>query len=205
MSASQPAIPRPACAREPAPLRSGSARPCMRRTQSRPRLPVATDATSADFPRAVCRRKALERSRGVVTPPHSAGMYNLFGFFLFGILFASRCSRLRSPIAMLSAVHRGRPYLALVIFCVRVLVGVGVIGIRAALPSGTHAAGCDLAGHQVIVSSLAGFCFALACVGHVLSWCALLMCRSCVCLRPVCASQSTFVLTYPKLHMYALL
>ena len=42
-----------------------------------------------------------------MTPPHSAGMYNLFVFFLFGILFASRCSRLRSTIAMLSAVHRG--------------------------------------------------------------------------------------------------
>ena len=27
-----------------------------------------------------------------MTPPHSAGIYYLFGFFLFGILFASSCS-----------------------------------------------------------------------------------------------------------------
>ena len=47
------------------------------------------DATSADFPRAVCRRKAMERSGGVVTPPHSAGMYVLFGFIFFGIFVAS--------------------------------------------------------------------------------------------------------------------
>ena len=30
-----------------------------------------------------------------MTPPHSAGMYNLFGFFLFGIFFASSGSRRR--------------------------------------------------------------------------------------------------------------
>ena len=71
-SPSQPAIPRPTCAREPAPLRSGSARPCMRHTLSRPHLPVATDATSADFPRAVCRRKALKGERGP-TPLHPGG------------------------------------------------------------------------------------------------------------------------------------
>ena len=62
-------------------------------------LPGATDATSADFPRAVCRRKAMERSGGVVTPPHSAGIYFLFGFFFFDVIVASSCSRLRSPFA----------------------------------------------------------------------------------------------------------
>ena len=31
----------------------------------------------------------MERSGGVVTPPHSAGMYILFGFILFGIIVAS--------------------------------------------------------------------------------------------------------------------
>ena len=30
-----------------------------------------------------------------MTPPHSAGIYYLFGFFLFGILFASNCLRRR--------------------------------------------------------------------------------------------------------------
>ena len=88
-------------------------------------------------------------------------------------------------------------------------VGVGVIeiqAVQAALPSGTLAAGCDLAWHRTIVSALAGLRFALACVGHVLSsWCALLMCHSRVCLSRLCASQSAFVLTYPKLHMYAIL
>ena len=78
----------------------------MKHTLSRPHLPGATDATSADFPCAVCRRKAMERSGGVVTPPHSAGMYFLFGFIFFGIFFASRCSRVRSPSAVLSAVRR---------------------------------------------------------------------------------------------------
>jgi hypothetical protein len=63
----------------------------MKHTLSRPRLLVATDATSADFPRAVCRRKAMERSGGVVTPPHSAGIYYLFGFLFFGILSAPSC------------------------------------------------------------------------------------------------------------------
>ena len=62
-------------------------------------IPGATDATSADFPRAVCRRKAMERSGGVVTPPHSAGIYFLFGFFFFDVIVASSCSRLRSPFA----------------------------------------------------------------------------------------------------------
>ena len=63
----------------------------MKRTRSRPHLPGATDETSADFPRAVCRRKALERSGGVVTPPHSAGIYFLFGFYVFGIIVALSC------------------------------------------------------------------------------------------------------------------
>ena len=64
-------------------MRPEPAQSCMRRTRSHPHLPGATDATSADFPRAVCRRKAMERSGGVVTPPHSAGIYFLFGFFFF--------------------------------------------------------------------------------------------------------------------------
>ena len=46
-SPSQPAIPRPTCAREPAPLRPEPARSCMRRTRSQPHLPGATDATRA--------------------------------------------------------------------------------------------------------------------------------------------------------------
>jgi hypothetical protein len=33
-------------------------------------------------------KEAAGGSGGVVFPPHSAGMYTLFGFFLFGILFA---------------------------------------------------------------------------------------------------------------------
>ena len=35
-----------------------------------------------------------------MTPPHSAGIYYLFGFFLFGIIVASSCSHLRSPSAV---------------------------------------------------------------------------------------------------------
>ena len=61
----------------------------MKLALSRRHLPGATDATSANFPHADCRRKAMERSGGVVTPPHSAGMYILFGLILFGILVAS--------------------------------------------------------------------------------------------------------------------
>ena len=120
-----------------------------------------------------------------MTPPHLLPVRLLFVRHLLRVKrFAS------SSAAVPSAVRRlPSPGCACCFVCV--LVGVGVIGIRAAQaapPSGTHAAGCDLAGHQVIVSALAGLCFALACVDHVLSWCALLMCRSCVCLRPVCAS-----------------
>jgi hypothetical protein len=44
---------------------------------------------------------------------------------------------------------------------------IGIRAAQAAPPSGTHSAGCDLAGHQMIVSALAGLCFTLACVGHV--------------------------------------
>ena len=105
---------------------------------------------------------------------------------------ASSCSASSSRPAVRVVVHCRavcRSPLALawlrLLFCVRAGGGGRDIGIRAAQaapPSGTHAAGCDLAGHQVIVSALAGLCFALACVDHVLSWCALLMCRSCVCL-----------------------
>ena len=35
-----------------------------------------------------------------MTPPHSAGIYFLFGFVFFGIIVASSCSRLRSPSAV---------------------------------------------------------------------------------------------------------
>ena len=34
-----------------------------------------------------------------MTPPHSAGIYFLFGFFFFDVIVASSCSRLRSPFA----------------------------------------------------------------------------------------------------------
>ena len=124
-----------------------------------------------------------------MTPPHAAGIYYLFGFFLFGILFASSCSR-RRPLPCRQP-FAARPCLLRLLFCVRAGGGGGdrdPSSASSAPHSGTHAAGCDLAGHQVIVSALAGLCFALACVDHVLSWCALLMCRSCVCLRLVCAS-----------------
>jgi len=56
-----------------------------------------------------------KRSGGVVTPPHSAGIYFLFGFILFGILFASRCcALLRLPPAVPSAVRRS---VALLVVC----------------------------------------------------------------------------------------
>ena len=118
-----------------------------------------------------------------MTPPHSAGIYYLFGFFLFGIFFASSGSRRRSLPCRLPFAACPR-LVALVILCA-CWWGCGRDrdpSCASSAPSGTHAAGCDLAGHQVIVSALAGLCFALACVDHVLSWCALLMCRSCVCL-----------------------
>ena len=176
-SPSQPAIPRPTCAREPAPLRSEPARSRMKRTRSRPHLPGATDATSADFPRAVCRRKALERSGGVVTPPHSAGMYNLFGFFLFGIFFASSCSRRCSRFAV--------PCMCL---CECVCLWGGGCGgavraepcaglrVHAALPSRSQAAGRALAGLQsYALSSSSCLAFAFACMGLVLSRCVALV------------------------------
>jgi hypothetical protein len=72
-----------------------------------------------------------------------------------------------------------------------VLVGVGVIGIRAAQaapPSGTHAAGCDLAGHQVIVSALCqpspGFASLLHVWANMLSWCAHSLYVSFLCVPP---------------------
>ena len=52
-----------------------------------------------------------------MTPPHSAGIYYLFGFFFFGILCASSCSRRFS----ISAV----PWVCL---CECVLGGEGVCG-----------------------------------------------------------------------------
>jgi hypothetical protein len=54
-----------------------------------------------------------------VTPPHSADMYILFGFILFGILVFSRRSRLRLLCAVLSAERRC-PFPCLVILCVPV-------------------------------------------------------------------------------------
>ena len=67
-----------------------------------------------------------------MTPPHSAGIYYLFGFFLFGIFFASSGSRRRPlPCRLPFAACLPLPSCAL-LFCVRAVVGVGVIGIRAA-------------------------------------------------------------------------
>ena len=65
-----------------------------------------------------------------MTPPHSAGIYYLLGFFFFGILFASSCLRLR-PLPCRQS-FAARPCLLRLLFCVRAGVGVGVIGIRAA-------------------------------------------------------------------------
>mgnify|MGYP006876894456 CR=1 FL=1 len=54
-----------------------------------------------------------------MTPPHSAGIYYLFGFFLFGIFFASSGSR-RRPLPS-RAVCRSPLALAWLrlLFCVR--------------------------------------------------------------------------------------
>jgi hypothetical protein len=114
-----------------------------------------------------------------VTPPHSAGIYYLFGFFFFGTLFASSCSR-RLPLPWVPSTVRRSPFclIALVVLCVHVPVGLHVIGIRAAQaapPSGTLAAGCDLAWHRTIVSAIARLRFAASC-----------MCGPCVVL--VCAA-----------------
>jgi hypothetical protein len=99
---------------------------------------------------------------------------------------------------MLSAVHCGRPCLALVMFCARAGGGGrdrGIQAVQAAPPSGTLAAGCDLARNRTIVSALAGLCFALACVAHVLSWCALLIYVSFSCV-PFCV-LTLVVSNYP--------
>jgi hypothetical protein len=50
-----------------------------------------------------------------VTPPHSAAIYYLFGFFLFGILFASSCSGRRPLPCRLP--FAACPCLALVVLC----------------------------------------------------------------------------------------
>ena len=59
------------------------------------------------------------RSRDSPSPLHSAGIYFLFGFILFGILFASLCSRLAS-FAACCAVCRApfRCFVALLLMCV---------------------------------------------------------------------------------------
>ena len=52
-----------------------------------------------------------------MTPPHSDGIYYLFGFFFFGILFASSCSRRRPLPCRLP--FAARPFaLRLLLFCV---------------------------------------------------------------------------------------
>ena len=73
---------------------------------------------------AACRRKAMERSRGAVTPPHSAGMYFLFGFIWFVILVASWCSRRLSPVYRLAQPQS----LALVVVCCMLCVYVTMCG-----------------------------------------------------------------------------
>ena len=157
----------------------------MRRTRSHQHLPGATDATSADFPvSAFClQAQSIGEERGSRDSP--AFRRHLLPVRLLLVRHLLRVKRFASSSAAVPSAVRRLPSPGCACCFVCVLVGVGVIGIRAAQaapPSGTHAAGCDLAGHQVIVSALAGLCFALACVDHVLSWCAFLMCRSCVCL-----------------------
>ena len=51
-----------------------------------------------------------------MTPPHSAGIYYLFGFFLFGIFFASSGSRRRSLPCRLPFAACPR-LVALVVLC----------------------------------------------------------------------------------------
>ena len=97
---------------------------------------------------------------------------------------------------MLSAVHCGRPCLALVMFCARAGGGGrdrGIQAVQAAPPSGTLAAGCDLAGHRMIVSALAGLCFvhvwAMCCLG-VRSLCIVLVSIGAKMCETVCSSFS---------------
>jgi hypothetical protein len=132
---------------------------------------------------------AMERSGGVVTPPHSAGMH-VHPVRLLLVRHPLRVKMFASSIADCHAVCRA-PRSPLPCACdvlcawLRARGGGGrdrVQAVQAAPPSGTLAAGCDLTRHRTIVSALAGLIFALACVGHVLSWCALLKCRARVCL-----------------------
>ena len=141
-----------------------------------------------DFPRAICRRKAMERSGPGSRDSPAFRRHQLPVRLL--LVRQPLCVKLlaSSSAAVPSAVRRSPFTFALrLLFCVCMCqrVGLHVIGIRAeqaAPPSGTLAAGCDLTRHRTIVSALAGLIFALACVGHVLSWCALLKCRARVCL-----------------------
>ena len=204
-SPSQPAIPRPTCAREPAPLRSGSARPCMRHTLSRPHLPVATDATSADFPRAVCRRKALKGERGP-TPLHPGGPP------LGGPTSSASSTRRAANVFVRRLPCRG---CACVYLCECVCLGGRVCVAAPCEPSrashacgppqqilGSRAGPCPASVVCVLAGQLPCFCFCF-CGSRVVSVRSVRVALvSRVCLR---TSQSTFVITFPKLHMYALL
>ena len=71
--------------------------------------------------RSLLRRKQGHdrgAGEGVVTPPHSAGIYYLFGFFLFGVLFASWCSRRRLVVVRPSAGPPSRKNQSLACGCV---------------------------------------------------------------------------------------
>ena len=148
-----------------------------------PAPPGGDRCDQCSFPACCLQAQSNGEERGSRDSP--AFRRHLLPVRLLLVRHLLRVKRFASSSAAVPSAVRRLPSPGCACYFVCVLVGVGVIGIRAAQaapPSGTHAAGCDLAGHQVIVSALAGLCFALACVDHVLSWCALLMCRSCVCL-----------------------
>ena len=204
-SPSQTAIPCPTCAREPAPLRPEPARSCMRRTRSHPHLPGATDATSADFPRAVCRRKAMEGERGP-TPLHPGGPP------LGGPTSSASSTRRAANVFVRRLPCRG---CACVYLCECVCLGGRVCVAAPCEPSrashacgppqqilGSRAGPCPASVVCVLAGQLPCFCFCF-CGSRVVSVRSVRVALvSRVCLR---TSQSTFVLTFPKLHMYALL
>ena len=175
------------------------------RSGRRQMMPVATDATSADFPRAVCRRKALKGERGP-TPLHPGGPP------LGGPTSSASSTRRAANVFVRRLPCRG---CACVYLCECVCLGGRVCVAAPCEPSrashacgppqqilGSRAGPCPASVVCVLAGQLPCFCFCF-CGSRVVSVRSVRVALvSRVCLR---TSQSTFVLTFPKLHMYALL
>ena len=139
-----------------------------------------------------------------MTPPHSTGIYYLFGFFLFGILFASWCSRRRLVVVRPSEGPPSRNRSLVVVCCMLCVYvwGVGTVRCsrsRALFPAYVSCvvSVCCLGVLSRCVVSAYVSCMGLAfCLGV-----SLLCLESRVCLRTL---QSISCLTYILSHVFML-